>query len=258
MATNGGAALISKEHALTFKNVSFDYGDTGVVKKSIFANLRAKMTQKPKRKQREKFILSEINLTIKHGEIVGVIGRNGAGKSTFLKMSSGILFPTIGEVRNTGKVAPMIELGAGFSMDFSARENILVYGCLMGNTRKEVLAKTEEILEWAELADFGDVPMRTFSTGMIGRVAFSAATAFTADLILIDEVLSVGDETFRNKSQIRVDTLLKSGAAVILVSHDLETIRKFSSRVIVLEKGKILFDGDSDLAISKYLEMLYE
>ncbi len=257
MATNGGTTLISQENALTFKNVSFDYGNSGVVKSSIFVNLRTRIIQKSKRKQREKFILSEINLSIKQGEIVGVIGRNGAGKSTFLKMSSGILFPTVGEVRNNGKIAPMIELGAGFSMDFSARENILVYGCLMGNTRKEVLAKTDEILEWAELADFGDAPMRTFSTGMIGRVAFSAATAFTADLILIDEVLSVGDETFRSKSQIRVNTLLNSGAAVILVSHDLETIRKFASRVIVLEKGKIIFDGDSDLAISKYLETLH-
>ena len=245
------------EPALTFSNVSFSYGKTGNGKRSIISFAKTRFLKRDERKQRERFLLSGINLTIEHGEIIGVIGRNGAGKSTFLKISAGILFPSAGNVFNRGKIAPIIELGAGFSMDFSARENILVYGCLMGNSRREVLNKMDGILEWAELSDLGDVPMRTFSTGMAGRIAFSAATAFESDLILIDEVLSVGDESFRKKSQERVDLLLNSGAAVILVSHDLETIRKFTSRVILLENGKILFDGNTEIAIKKYLDLLY-
>ena len=133
------------EPALTFSNVSFSYGKTGGEKKSIVSFAKTRLLKRGAQKQRERFLLSGVNLTIEHGEIIGVIGRNGAGKSTFLKISAGILFPSFGHVLNKGKIAPIIELGTGFSMDFSARENMLVYGCLVGNSRQEVSSKMDEI-----------------------------------------------------------------------------------------------------------------
>jgi ABC-type polysaccharide/polyol phosphate transport system ATPase subunit len=238
------------EPVLRFENVSFSYG-TAITKTSIIRGRDRGLNVSP---HVNNFNVTEVNLKISRGEIVGVIGRNGSGKSTFLKLSSQILLPTTGQITLAGKVSPMIELGAGFSMDFSARENIQMYAALMGNRLSSIRMKMADIIQWAEIEGRDLDPMRTFSTGMIGRVAFSTATSFDSDLILIDEVLSVGDESFRNKSEQRVKQIMSSGAAVVLVSHDMETIRKFASRVLYFSNGCLLFDGDPEIAIEKYMK----
>jgi ABC-type polysaccharide/polyol phosphate transport system ATPase subunit len=183
-----------------------------------------------------------------------LVGGNGAGKSTLLKLISGIYYPTSGSIKIKGKIAPLIELGAGFSLDFSARENIELYGAILGNSLKSVRNNLEEILDWAELTSYADVPLRMFSTGMISRIAFATATQFHSEIVIMDEILSVGDEKFRRKSEKRIQRILNSGATVILVSHELDQVSRLTDRTIVLANGQIIFDGKSDDGIQYYLD----
>jgi ABC-2 type transport system ATP-binding protein len=201
----------------------------------------------------EFFALNGVSFDIARGETVSVIGRNGAGKSTLLKVVARVLPPTSGRVIVRGHVAPMIELGAGFNPELTGAENIVMYGTLLGRSPKEMRGRIEAIADWAGLTEHLDIPIRAYSSGMTARLAFATATDVTPDLLLIDEILSVGDEDFRDKSKARTEAMMNSGCAVLLVSHDLETVRKMSSRAIYLERGVPKAFGNPDEVIEAYL-----
>jgi len=196
--------------------------------------------------------LKDLSFSVTKGETVAIIGKNGAGKSTLLKLLAQVVPPTSGQLKVIGSVAPMIELGAGFNPELTGRENIIFYSALLGRDIKEVRARVEEIADWAGVLDHMDHQLRTFSSGMIARLAFSTATDQVPDLLLIDEVLSVGDGEFALKSKKRMQEIITSGATVILVSHDLVTVAQLANRVIWLEKGAIKMVGDPTEVIAAY------
>jgi len=189
------------------------------------------------------YALNGVSFSASRGETLAVIGRNGAGKSTLLKVLARVLPPTSGRVIVRGDVAPMIELGAGFNPELTGAENILLYGTLLGRSTNEMKSRIEAIAEWAGLRDSLDVPLRAYSSGMVGRLAFSTATDTAPDLLLIDEVLSVGDEDFQERSKARTVELMNSGCAVVLVTHDLATVISMADRAIYLDAGKVKAAG---------------
>ncbi len=197
--------------------------------------------------------LHEISFELFPGETLAVIGGNGAGKSTLMKVLARVLPPSKGRVIVRGSVSPMIELGAGFNPELTGKENILLYGTLLGRSLKELENRASEITSWAGLEDFIHLPLRTYSSGMIGRLAFSIATDYVSDLILIDEVLSVGDSDFQIKSKNRMDGLLKSGASVVLVTHSLETVRSLATKAIWINRGNAMKFGSPSQVIDDYL-----
>ncbi len=247
-----------KRNVLNFMNVDFCYEEGVGEKGHVTDYLVLRFQKNRKRTKQKRFVLNNLNFSVNTGEIVGVLGGNGAGKSTLLKLAAGILFPTAGEIHHSKIIAPIIELGTGFSPDFSARENIQLYGCVLGNGRKVVRDAIPSIAAWAGIEDVVDQPMRKFSTGMVSKTAFSTATHFPANLVLIDEVLSVGDVNFRKKSELRMNKILNSGAGVLFVSHDLDAVRNLTHRTLVLHEGQIIFDGDPILAVDKYLQAVSE
>ena len=196
--------------------------------------------------------LKDLSFSVTKGETVAIIGKNGAGKSTLLKLLAQIVPPTSGQLKVIGSVAPMIELGAGFNPELTGRENIIFYSALLGRDIKEVRARVEEIANWAGVSDHLDYQLRTFSSGMVARLAFSTATDQVPDLLLIDEVLSVGDGEFALKSKKRIQEIITSGTTVILVSHDLVTVAQLANRVIWLEKGAIKMIGNPSEVIAAY------
>ena len=196
--------------------------------------------------------LKNITFEVERGEVVAVIGRNGAGKSTLLKLLAQVIPPTQGSVSVKGSIAPMIELSAGFHPELTGRENVIFYSTLLGRDLKKTKSRVEQIAKWAGVEDHLDYPLRTFSSGMIARLAFSTATDQTSDVILIDEVLSVGDGDFQIKSKDRINRIINSGSAVVLVSHDLESVLKLSDRVIWLDKGTIRQIGTPKKVIPEY------
>jgi len=201
----------------------------------------------------EFFALRKVSFNIARGETVAVIGRNGAGKSTLLKVIARVLPPTNGRVIVRGHVAPMIELGAGFNPELTGAENIVLYGTLLGRTPKEMKSRIEAIANWAGLTEHLDIPIRAYSSGMTARLAFATATDKTPDLLLIDEVLSVGDADFREKSAARTLEMMNGGCAVLLVSHDLEAVQKMSTRAIYLSEGSQKIIGRPHDVIDAYL-----
>ena len=201
----------------------------------------------------EFFALKDVSFDIARGETVSVIGRNGAGKSTLLKVIARVLPPNTGRVIVRGQVAPMIELGAGFNPELTGAENIVLYGALLGRTPKEMRGRIEEIADWAGLTEHLDIPIRAYSSGMLARLAFSTATDVTPNLLLIDEVLSVGDADFREKSAARTVEMMNSGCAVLLVSHDLEAVERMSTRALYLSNGAPKFVGNPKEVIEAYL-----
>jgi len=201
----------------------------------------------------EFFALNNVSFQIARGETVSVIGRNGAGKSTLLKVVARVLPPTTGRVIVRGHVAPMIELGAGFNPELTGAENIVLYGTLLGRTPKAMKGRVEAIAEWSGLTEHLDIPIRAYSSGMTARLAFATATDVTPDLLLIDEVLSVGDADFREKSASRTVELMNGGCAVLLVSHDLDAVRRMSTRAIYLEQGVQKVSGPPEEVIEMYL-----
>ena len=200
--------------------------------------------------------LSDISLEVKNGEILGVIGRNGSGKSTLLKLIAGILPPTQGRVITLGTKAALVELGAGFHPELSAYENILVYGRMMGMNVKYLESNADTILSWAGLAGHRTDPVRTFSSGMISRLGFAIATHTSPDILLIDEVLSVGDGEFQEKARARMQELMSGGTTVLIVSHDLQTINKLAGRVLWLENGKMKKLDIPSRVLSQYEDSL--
>ncbi len=196
--------------------------------------------------------LREINFGIKPGEVFGIVGRNGAGKSTLLRVIARVIQPTFGRVVVKGKVAPLLELGAGFHPELSGRENVFLNGTLLGHTHAQMLSVMDEIIDFAELWDFIDAPLRTYSSGMYARLGFAVATAIRPDILIIDEVLSVGDEQFRMKCQKKIDEYKTSGTTILLVAHDANLITQFCHRAAFLERGRIQIIGDANAVIQQY------
>ena len=196
--------------------------------------------------------LNDVSFTVDAGEVVAILGRNGAGKSTLLKILAGVLPATKGSSTVNGKIAPMIELGAGFHPEMTGSENVLFYSALMGRDLKSVKQRTPAIGEWAGVSDHMGFPLRTFSSGMVARLAFSTATDEQAEVLLVDEVLSVGDSDFQNKSKARMESLIKSGAAVVLVSHDMKSVRELADRAIWLENGTVKMIGKANDVVDAY------
>jgi ABC-type polysaccharide/polyol phosphate transport system ATPase subunit len=196
--------------------------------------------------------LKGVSLTVDDGEVLGIVGPNGAGKSTLMKMLARVLPPTEGRVIVRGTVAPMIELGAGFNMELTAYENIVMYGTLLGRRPEVMRERAADIAHWADLDNFLDVPLRSYSSGMLARLGFSVATDIEPDVLIVDEVLSVGDAAFQNRSYDRMKRMIGEGASVVLVSHNLETVREIADRAIWLDHGLIEFEGPPDEVVAAY------
>lgn len=196
--------------------------------------------------------VDHVNVQIKRGEVCGIIGRNGAGKSTLLKMIAGVLTPTEGSITINGNIAPMLELGAGFDQDLTARENIYLNGAILGYSKAFLDSKFDDIVKFAELERFIDQPVRTFSSGMMMRLAFSIATQISPEILIVDEILSVGDSHFRQKSEGRMREMMSGGTTVLMVSHVLGQIRSMCDRVIWLDHGKVVMCGDTKTVCDAY------
>jgi ABC-2 type transport system ATP-binding protein len=199
--------------------------------------------------------LDNVNLSIRRGEVFGVIGRNGAGKSTLLKVISRVLRPTRGRIVIFGRVAPLLELGAGFHPELSGRENIFLNGALLGYSQKEMEACFDQIVDFAELRPFIDASIRTYSSGMYARLGFAVATAHVPDILLVDEILSVGDGEFQQKCFARINEFRDQGSTIVLVSHNMEQVQKMCQRVAWIDKGKIELEGDPTSVIPHYSGM---
>lgn len=194
---------------------------------------------------REFWALKDVSFDVRRGEVLGLIGRNGAGKSTTLKIISGILKPTEGSVWRGGNIVPMLELGSGFDYDLTGHENIYLNGAILGYSKKYLQSKYDEILDFSELGDFIHVPIRNYSSGMLMRLAFSIATVVNPEILIVDEILSVGDENFQKKSHARMMELMNGGTTVLFVSHDLGQIRSMCNRVVWLEDHTVKMFGDA-------------
>ena len=191
--------------------------------------------------------LQDISFKIEAGDTFGIIGLNGSGKSTLLKVISGILKPTTGSVKVTGTIAPLIELGAGFDPDLTARENIFLNGSVLGFSREFMREKFDEIVEFSELQDFVDVPIKNFSSGMVARIGFSVATIVKPDILICDEILAVGDYKFQEKCEQRIKDLMSGGTTVILVSHSIQQVERICNHILWLEHGKMKALGGKEL-----------
>lgn len=195
--------------------------------------------------------LQNISLEVNKGDILGIIGFNGAGKSTMLKVVSGILKPTKGSVSINGTIAPLIELGAGFDPELSGRENIYLNGAVLGISKKEMRKKIEQIIEFSELREFIDTPVKNYSSGMYARLGFSIATSIEPEILIVDEILSVGDYRFQEKSKQRIEEMMKKGTTIILVSHSIDDVKQLCNKVLWLEKGQVKDFGGLEI-IEKY------
>ena len=201
----------------------------------------------------ENFVaLNDVSFDIRKGDVFGIVGLNGSGKSTLLKVISGILKPTKGTVKVGGTIAPLIELGAGFDMDLTARENIFLNGSVLGFSRKMMHEKFDEIVEFSEMKDFLDVPMKNYSSGMVARVAFAIATITHPDILIVDEILSVGDFHFQEKCEARIQKMMSGGTTVIIVSHSIQQIEKLCNRVLWLDHGDMKMLGDMETVCEAY------
>lgn len=219
--------------------------------KSYFMNPFRKVTK-------EKFnALNDVSFSVKEGEFVGIIGRNGSGKSTLLKMLAQVFEPTSGKITINGTLVPFLELGVGFNPELTGKENVFLNGTILGMNKKYLWSKYDEIVDFAGIKDFMDLQVKNYSSGMLMRLAFSVAVQAKADIYLLDEILAVGDAAFQKKSLAKMEELLKSGATVVLVSHSIADIKKYCNRVILIEHGKIHYDGEVAPGVELYLKILY-
>lgn len=235
---------------ITVENVSMhfrmDKNHTTSLKEWVVSFLKGKQ-------QYEEFhALENVTFDVKRGEIFGVIGRNGAGKSTLLKVVSGIYKPTSGKVVSAGRIAPMLELGSGFDMELSGHDNIFLNGAILGFSESFLKSKYDEIVAFAELGEFIHQPIKTYSSGMLARLAFSVATVVEPEILIVDEILSVGDAAFQQKSHARMLELMSGGTTVLFVSHSLEQIREMCDRVMWLEHGTLRAIGDAKAICDEY------
>ena len=244
MKENEDYSIIIKDVYKTF-NVYLDKANT-IKEKLLF------LFSRNKKQKRE--VLKGINAKIKKGEVLALIGTNGSGKSTLLKLLTKIIYPNKGIIQTTGKLTSLLELGAGFHPDFSGRENIYFNASIFGLTRKEIDERLEDIIEFSELKDFIDNPVRTYSSGMYMRLAFSVAINVDADILLIDEILSVGDEHFQNKCYTKMKELKKQGKTMVFVTHSMSAVKELCDRTIWLCDGKIKMDGVTEEVVDAYVE----
>ena len=236
---------------IRIKNVSMKF-NMGIEKdfsiKQAFINLFT-----GKKKKNEYFwALKNISFEVNKGDVVGLIGSNGAGKSTLLKVVSGVMKPTSGKVEVDGVISPMIELGAGFDQNLTARENIYLNGAILGYSKKFLDSKFDEIVEFSELKDFLDVPVKNFSSGMTAKLAFSIATIVDPEILIVDEILSVGDLRFQEKSKNKMMEMIKGGTTVLYVSHSLESIKEICNKVIWLDHGQAVKIGNTKEICDEY------
>ncbi len=244
--TDNPQPLIEVDHVSLAYTLTRDRA--GTVKEFAFQLLKRQVTA-------EKFLaVDDVSFQVNRGETVAMIGRNGAGKTTLMKVVARVLPPTDGRVVVRGVVAPMIALGAGFNHELNAIENIVLFGTLLGRDPEHMRERARAIGVWAELTDFLDVPIRSYSSGMMARLGFAVAADVDPDVMVVDEVLSVGDESFQRKSFQRMQTLMEGGTAVLLVSHVLDKVLEVADRVIWLQKGRIQMAGDPEKVVEAYRE----
>ncbi len=212
-----------------------------------------------RRRKPEKFwVLKDLSLDVAKGETVGIVGPNGAGKSTILKLIARIIVPTQGRVAVSGRVSSLLELGAGFHPDLTGRENVFLYGSLLGLSRDTMRQRFEDIVAFSELEPFIDVPVKTYSSGMYLRLAFSVAIHVDPDVLLVDEILAVGDQAFQAKCLERITALQSKGVTILFVSHSLDTLRRLCSRAIWMEQGQLRVEGPADLVVRRYLDAVMQ
>ena len=209
---------------------------------------------KSRNRKEKREVLKGINLKIKQGEVVALIGTNGSGKSTLLKLMTKIIYPNKGKIYTEGKLTSLLELGAGFHPDFSGRENIYFNASIFGLTKKEIDERLEDIIEFSELRPFIDNPVRTYSSGMYMRLAFSVAINVDADILLIDEILSVGDEHFQNKCFDKMRELKAKGKTMVFVTHSMQSVRNLCDRAVWLCNGEIKMDGETNTVVDEYIK----
>lgn len=231
-------------------HVSMDY----IMEMDRTKSLKEFLIRSAKRKNhKEAFhVLKDISFEVNKGEVMGIIGRNGAGKSTLLKIISGILKPTKGTVTVSGSIAPMLELGSGMDMELTGRENIFLNGSILGFSKAFLENKFDEIVEFSELGEFIDVPMRNYSSGMVMRLAFSVATMVVPDVLIVDEILAVGDDRFQRKSKQRMLELMRGGTTVLFVSHSISQIEEMCDRVVWLDHGTLKMYGETGEVCNNY------
>ena len=237
---------IKVDHVYKSFNIYYDRANTLKERMLFFARNK-------KREKRE--VLKDINLEIKKGETVALIGVNGSGKSTLLKLMTQIIFPNKGTIETKGKLTSLLELGAGFHPDFSGRENIYFNSSIFGLTRKEIDERLDKIIEFSELQDFIDNPVRTYSSGMYMRLAFSVAINVDADILLIDEILSVGDQHFQEKCFNKMRELKKEGKTMVFVTHSMDSVKNLCDRAVWLYDGQVRMDGNTDEVVDEYLKV---
>ncbi len=204
----------------------------------------------------KKYVFRDVSLSIPKGQVFGLLGRNGAGKSTLLKLISGVLAPTSGQIKVKGSIAALLELSGGLNPEFTGRENIFFVGAILGFSREEMHEKEEEIVEFCELGDYMDQPIKTYSSGMRSRLSFAINTSVDPDVLIVDEVLAVGDGLFKRKSYARMEKLINSGKTIIFVSHSLGSVVEICDRVAIIEGGEIIYDSDPRDAVIKYQTLL--
>lgn len=215
---------------------------------------RRTVLRKPISVRRPQFSLEGLDLTVERGEGVLLIGRNGAGKSTTLRLLAGIYEPTSGTIEVRGRIATVIELGAGFQPELTGDENIALYGAILGFSRRDLETRHSEIVDFADIGDFIHMPVKYYSSGMQGRLAFAVAICLDADILILDEVLAVGDREFRQKCIGRLEEFRASGGTLVVVSHDVETAKKLCSRAVWIDDGRVKMTGDPDAVIQAYAE----
>jgi lipopolysaccharide transport system ATP-binding protein len=239
------------ESVIIFENVYKSYPTYHHITAG-FKNFLLNFSKALKVYQQRHIVLRGISFEVKKGECVGFIGRNGAGKSTLLGLTARVLKPDSGKIVVKGRVSPLLELGAGFHPDLTGRENIILNGVLLGMPKKEVLSKIDEIIDFSGLKEFIDQPIRTYSSGMVARLGFSVIVHLDPDILLIDEILAVGDAEFQKKSYNKIIEFKEKGVTMVLVSHDLESVKRVCNRVIWLEGGVIREEGEPNVVVYNY------
>ena len=244
---------MSKQPAIIVDNVSMKFN----LSKEKVDSLKDYIIKSIKKeiKYNEFWALQNVSFTVEKGDRVGILGLNGAGKSTLLKVIAGVFKPTEGSVTKHGKMVPLLELGAGFDQQYTGKENIYLYGAMLGYSKEFIDEKYDEIVKFSELKDFIDVPIKNYSSGMKSRLGFSIATVVSPKILILDEVLSVGDAKFRKKSEKKVLSMFDSGVTVLFVSHSLALVQRLCNKAMILEKGKLIAYGDIDTISKQYEKM---
>jgi ABC-type polysaccharide/polyol phosphate transport system ATPase subunit len=248
--------LLSRNEVISLEKASVRYRvpqeRIGTFKEYIIRRLQGKV------KHRAFWALDDVSFGVQRGEVFGLIGQNGAGKSTLLKLVARVLQPSTGRVLVAGKVAPLLETGAGFHPELTGRENIYLNGAMLGFTRQEMAKKFNDIVDFAELWDFIDAPMRTYSSGMWARLGFAVATDVDANVLIVDEILSVGDDSFQRKSSERIEAFREKGVTILLVTHNMSLVKKICQRAAWLDQGKLIEIGSVEMVVDRYLQSVRE